>query len=117
MRRPRRARRRRPASLDQPQALFYDMIRYLRHLIPPAAKPTLRKWLGVPDLEVALGRLRAVGFRPKCIVDVGAFVGDWTLLSRQFFPEARVIMVEPQPDRAATLRALAARLPDVRFVP
>jgi FkbM family methyltransferase len=93
------------------------MIRYLRHLIPPAAKPTLRKWLGVPDLEVALGRLRAVGFRPKCIVDVGAFVGDWTLLSRQFFPEARVIMVEPQPDRAATLRALAARLPDVRFVP
>jgi FkbM family methyltransferase len=90
--------------------------RYLSHLIPPSAKPRLRSWLGVPDLEAALGRLQRAGFRPRAAIDVGAFAGDWTVMCRRYFPAARVLMIEPQPDRAAALQALAARLPDIRFV-
>jgi FkbM family methyltransferase len=90
--------------------------RYLSRLIPPSAKPRLRSWLGVPDLEAALGRLQRAGFRPSSAIDVGAFAGDWTVMCRRYFPGARVLMIEPQPDRAAALQALAARLPDVRFV-
>jgi FkbM family methyltransferase len=66
-------------------------------------------------LDVALARLRQAGFTPRSIVDIGAFIGDWTLMSRRHFPDARVLMVEPQPDRAAALQALASRLPDARF--
>jgi FkbM family methyltransferase len=96
-------------------ALLYGMIQSLSQLIPPAAKVPIRKWLGIPDLEVALDRLRGAGFRPRFIVDVGAFIGDWTVMARRLFPEARVLMVEPQPNRAPALQAVAARLPDVRF--
>jgi FkbM family methyltransferase len=92
------------------------MKQYLRHVIPPAAKPALKSLLGIPDVEVALGRLRRVGFRPRAVVDMGAFVGDWTRIARRVFPDASVLMVEPQPDRAVTLQTLAARLPNVRFV-
>jgi FkbM family methyltransferase len=97
--------------------ILYGVRQYLRHLIPSAAKPQVRKWLGIRDLDVALARLSQAGFRPRAVVDIGAFVGDWTLMARRHFPEARVLMVEPQPDRAEALEALAARLPDARFAP
>ena len=95
--------------------LLYGVKQYLRYLIPSSAKPGLKRWLGFPDLDSALDRLSRAGFRPAAIVDIGAFIGDWTLMSRRHFPDARVLMVEPQPDRAAALQAVAGRLKDVTF--
>jgi len=41
--------------------------------------------------------MAAAGFRPKTIVDVGAAFGTWTADCRATFPDARYILVEPNP--------------------
>ena len=66
-----------------------------------------------PDMKFSLQLLQRSGLRPDTVVDVGAYVGDWTRECRAVFPEARVLMVEPGAARIAKLRALAARDPHV----
>ena len=41
-------------------------------------------------------RLADKGFRPDTIIDVGAYIGDWTRLAHIVFPGSRLLMVEPQ---------------------
>lgn len=50
-----------------------------------------------------LTRLRAAGFEPRAVIDVGAYRGDWTRLCRRIFPNAPVLMIEPQAERRADL--------------
>ena len=50
---------------------------------------------------------------PKCIFDVGANVGDWTCLVRQYLPGASVHAFEIAPPTFAQLKAKAGNLPDV----
>ena len=38
--------------------------------------------------------MKALGFNPKRILDVGAYKGDWTRHARYFFPDASFMMVE-----------------------
>ncbi len=37
------------------------------------------------------------GFQPKCILDLGGYVGEFSVLCKIRFPEARVVCVEPNP--------------------
>jgi FkbM family methyltransferase len=41
--------------------------------------------------------MAAAGFRPKTVLDVGAAFGTWTADCRATFPDARYILVEPNP--------------------
>jgi FkbM family methyltransferase len=50
--------------------------------------------------------LRACAFRPALVIDAGAYVGDWTRAAQPYFPEARFVMIEAQPDKAERLRPL-----------
>lgn len=61
--------------------------------------------LGAPTMGGGLLGLRERGVRLSSVVDVGACIGDWTRLCRKVFPEARVLMVEPQGRHAAALQA------------
>ncbi len=45
------------------------------------------------DVETFI-TLKNIGFRPNCIVDGGANVGEWSRQMRQIFPTARIIAVE-----------------------
>jgi FkbM family methyltransferase len=92
------------------------MRRLLSRLIPGRVKPWLRGFLGIPDLEAAHQRLYAAGFRPTAVVDIGAFNGGWAQLCRRTFPGTPILMVEPQVDRQAALRAVAAELGEVTLV-
>jgi FkbM family methyltransferase len=47
-------------------------------------------------LDTFFESLRALGFRPQHVLDVGANRGNWTRRALQFFPTARYTMVEPQ---------------------
>lgn len=58
----------------------------------------------------ALQVLAARGFRPNGVLDVGAYEGEFTLLARQLFPQAAVLMVEPQQQKQGLLRAIAGAL-------
>jgi FkbM family methyltransferase len=53
----------------------------------------------------ALSRLRAQGFAPATVYDIGAYRGGWTRLASQVFPDAVFILFEANADNAAHLRA------------
>ncbi len=54
--------------------------------------------------------LRARGFVPRGIVDVGAHRGDWARMAAAVFPEAQYVLIEPQAELTAELRVVAANL-------
>ena len=60
----------------------------------------------MPD---ALELLRRAGFQPDVIIDVGANRGQWTLMAREYFPEATYHLVEPQPGCVPVLREIASK--------
>ena len=78
--------------------------------LPDAWKERLRERAGAITLAGRLQNLRRAGFRPKEIIDAGAFRGDWTRVARGVFPEARFLLIEPQSDCGEALRGMI--LPD-----
>jgi FkbM family methyltransferase len=74
--------------------------------IPESWKEKLKVRSGAITLGQRLGNLRRAGFLPKQIIDAGAFRGDWARVALRVFPEARVLMVEPQEDCQSELRSL-----------
>lgn len=69
------------------------------------------------DLEMAAyQRIASKGFRPATIIDVGAFEGNWSRMTRRVFPDAELLMVEPQPAKQAILQTVAAELSRARLV-
>src|SRR5579863_993374 len=58
----------------------------------------------------SLENLRRCGFSPANVIDVGAFVGDWTKRTQIIGPEANYLMIEPQPNKHERLRALCNQL-------
>ena len=57
----------------------------------------------------SIDNLKRCGFSPASVIDVGACVGDWTKYVSTIWPAARFLMIEPQPNRHATLRSLCDR--------
>src|SRR6516225_5429772 len=50
----------------------------------------------LPEIPVALSRLKVQGFKPRTICDVGAYRGDFARLCISIWPDAKVICFEPQ---------------------
>jgi hypothetical protein len=65
-------------------------------LVPASWKEKLRLKAGAITLSNRLRNLRRAGFRPSKIIDAGAFRGDWSKAALEVFPEARVLLIEPQ---------------------
>ncbi len=62
-----------------------------------------------PDLAITLGHLKRWGYDPSAIIDVGAYVGEWTEMIRKTFPAAKVLMVEAQESKGPTLRKVCEK--------
>jgi len=60
--------------------------------------------------------LRARGFAPRGILDVGANRGDWTRLALSIFPKAAIIMIEPQDEMQPCLSQLSKSRADCHYV-
>src|ERR1700752_4638052 len=60
---------------------------------------------GVPEIPLALERLRNNKFAPAHIFDVGAYSGEFARLCRQVWPGARMTCFEVLPHRVRELRA------------
>jgi FkbM family methyltransferase len=69
----------------------------------------LKSSIGV--MEGFLQHLRAVGFRPACVLDVGANKAEWSRLARKFFPDAKFILIEPQIELEPYLKAFCDEAP------
>jgi FkbM family methyltransferase len=72
--------------------------------IKRAVRHRLAQRLGVPEIPTALERLRANGFMPQCIFDVGAYSGEFARLCRSLWPSAKVTCFEVLPHRVQELR-------------
>ena len=70
----------------------------------------------VGDMRGLLEDVRARGFMPRGIIDVGANQGDWTRMALSVFPDAHVIMIEPQVEMVASLEALCREKSNVSLV-
>ncbi len=62
-------------------------------------------------VAVGLRRLHALGYAPALVVDIGSYRGEWTSMALPIFPDARFVMMEAQPDKAAALSAIQAKAP------
>lgn len=66
--------------------------------------------------DTSLRRVARLGFMPKRIIDVGAYEGDWTRLVKSLWPDARVLMVEPQESKRPHLERTRHRCVGVDYV-
>jgi len=53
--------------------------------------------------EQAYRRLANQGYSPDLIIDVGAYEGHWSRTARKVFPDAPILMVEPQVEKQSIL--------------
>lgn len=88
-------------------------------------------WLGVWGLKILrpllshhpslhkpnlfLQRVKQRGFQPETILDIGAHLGEWSRMAKSVFPQADLVMVEPQAEMKPFLDRLCARYPDSRW--
>jgi FkbM family methyltransferase len=76
----------------------------VRRIQPPASH--LRP---IGDLVSGLEDIRARGFAPQLIFDVGAASGTWTQAVGPIFPAAAVVLIEPRPAMQPALHELCHR--------
>jgi FkbM family methyltransferase len=68
------------------------------------------------DVRCFLEDVRARGFAPAGILDVGANRGDWTRMALSIYPTASVVMIEPLDEMDAPLLSLCRERPQCHHV-
>jgi len=92
-----------------------DLLLKSSSLLPESVKQRVKRALGVPGVEGSLRRMSDNGFAPKTVIDIGAYSGEWTRLCKEIFPDAHVLMVEPQSSKEAPLRQLTSELSGLSY--
>lgn len=67
-----------------------------------------------PDVDDFFARLKALGFAPRHVVDIGANEGNWTRAALRYFPDSQFTIVEPQASMRERMQDLLAN-PNVRL--
>lgn len=80
-------------------------------------KKTINRLLGQYGLQVVkksptgtascmdrIAHAAKIGYRPKCIIDGGAFKGQWTTAVHRIYPNAQFLVIEPNPNIQEHLR-------------
>ena len=80
-----------------------------------AAVEQLHGNLVLTQLAFGLHTLQVLSFRPKGILDIGAFEGNFARMARHAFAQAPILMLEAQPGKEAQLKTVAAQLPDADY--
>jgi FkbM family methyltransferase len=65
---------------------------------------------GVVAHEPTMRHLAAAGYRPDCIIDIGAYIGAWSAMAASIFPGRPILMVDGNPARRPDLDARVASL-------
>jgi FkbM family methyltransferase len=86
-----------------PQRVHNDLFR----LSSARGKEDLKhRYAGGLSMRWSLENLRRCGFQPASVIDIGAFIGGWTQSTRTIWPEAKYLMIEPQPNKQERLRGM-----------
>jgi FkbM family methyltransferase len=77
-------------------------------LLPESWKDRLRHRAGAITPRARLENLHRAGFRPRKIIDAGAYHGEWSKLASEVFPTAAFLLIEAQPQLAPVLQRVCA---------
>jgi FkbM family methyltransferase len=77
----------------------------------------LARKLRVPEIPFALENLRAAGFQPTHIFDVGAYQGDFARSCLHTWSDAKISCFEALEPKVAQLKQLAAQHPTITVFP
>jgi FkbM family methyltransferase len=73
---------------------------------PPASAGSVGRPIG--NVQSFLEDIKARGFVPRGMLDVGANRGDWSSMALSVFPASQAVMIEPQQEMRPYLDALCA---------
>lgn len=90
-----------------------DVIRgAINAALRPAGLRVVSAVWGPSGFAVALTKLKARGWSPRQVIDVGAWQGTWTAECMKVFPNARYLLIDPLPANRAPLAAFCAAHPN-----
>jgi FkbM family methyltransferase len=78
---------------------------------PSYLQDILRKYYAGESVEFCIRNLKNKGFNPNAIIDCGAYMGNWTRMVKKIFPSAKILMIEPQPDKQPLLGQVCSEFP------
>jgi FkbM family methyltransferase len=84
------------------------------HRYRPTGVGSVNRPIG--DVKSFLEDIRHRGFSPRGIIDVGANRGDWTLMALSVFPDASVLMIEPQEEMRPLLESVCHCNPKAEYI-
>lgn len=61
-------------------------------------RPQIVGNIGGPSCGDRLKHMKLLDFSPKIVFDVGAFIGKWAVSIAEMFPDARLVLIEPNMD-------------------
>lgn len=67
------------------------------------------------SLSAAFKRCRSRCLQIRTIIDVGASDGRWSLIARNFFPNARCLLIEAQEAHKKSLEKLKTRMRGIDY--
>ena len=82
-----------------PESLRFKLYRFLA--------TTFKHQFPIKNMFQHINLIKDMGFTPSFIIDVGAYIGDWTKDVIKIFPESKFLMVEPQPSKSSRLTNFA----------
>lgn len=59
--------------------------------------------------------LKQLGFEPGFIIDIGAYIGNWTRETHKIYPKSKILMVEAQGSKSDVLTTLANSIENVYY--
>ena len=78
----------------------------------PAGLRVVNAGWGPAGFATALAKLKARGWSPRQVIDVGAWTGTWTAECMAVFPDARYLLIDPLPVNRAALAAFCVTHPN-----
>src|SRR4051794_11641288 len=98
-----------PRSRRAAQARCKPLMRFAtfaKQVVPKEWRQKLKRSLfKQQDMLARLQNLKRAGCAPAFAIDVGAFEGSWTRECKSVWPDAKVLMVEPLPEKRSKLQA------------
>ena len=88
------------------------VFKIIHAFIPQSFIKKLKIKYNVPDMEWSIRNLFNNGFRPKTVLDIGAFEGEWTLMCSTIFNDAKFIMFEAQESKTEKFNMLKSNKVD-----
>lgn len=76
----------------------------IKSFLPVSFKSNIKSKLGVPSLHKSFTNLKKLGWRPRSVIDGGAYEGYWTKDFLKIYPTAKMLLVEAQHEKLSIIR-------------